>query len=68
MLVQTRKLRQRMYFVHPDGTLTWVEVLKADRGKASLGFTAPKCVAILREEMLSDAQKAQAAEMEGEGK
>ena len=50
MLVLSRLVGQRILI----GDNIWVEVLKLEGNRVSLGFEAPKEVRIVREELLTD--------------
>lgn len=54
MLVLSRKLREGVVIVTPDGTRIRVSVADIDRNKIRLGFEAPKDVMILRDELVGN--------------
>jgi len=59
MLILTRRKSEKVIIVGPDGTRIVVTVLDLERGKARLGFEAPRDVFVDREEiaLLRQAEK-----------
>lgn len=51
MLVLGRLVGERVRLTCPDGTVIWVTVTHAERGKARIGFDAPRGVQVFREEV-----------------
>lgn len=52
MLVLSRFEGERIVIVHPDGTRVFVDIIEVKGDKVRLGVTAPREVAIHRQEVM----------------
>lgn len=53
MLTLSRREQERIRLTTPDGSIIWIVLCEAERGRARIGISAPKEVEIKREELLN---------------